>query len=127
MLDKVKARLAALGYTATENDDLLLTFSIDKVSNYIKNDCNVSAIPDGLLQIAIDMVISDFLQVKKSFAPDDLKNFDLSGAVKIIQAGDTQVTFGDTATDGNALLDAIISYLANYGKKQFSCFRKLRW
>lgn len=127
MLEQVKTRLQALGYSASSNDEILLTFSIDKVSNYIKNDCNVTEIPDGLKQVAIDMVISDFLQAKKTFAPEDLEKLDLSGAVKQIQAGDTTVVFGDGAADGSALLDAIISYYWNYGREQFSCFRKLRW
>ena len=50
MLEQVKTRLQVLGYSAiTANDNVLLTFSVDKVSNFIKNDCNVSKIPDGLL------------------------------------------------------------------------------
>ena len=128
MLEQVKTRLQVLGYsTITANDNVLLTFSVDKVSNFIKNDCNVSKIPDGLLNYAIDMVIADFLKAKKAFYPDELSNFDLSGAVKQIQAGDTNVVFADGAADGNALLDTIIDYFWKAGLEQLSCFRKLRW
>lgn len=128
MLEQVKTRLQMLGYsTISANDDALLTFSIDKVSNFIKNDCNVSNIPDGLLDYAIDMVIADFLKAKRAFSPDDLSGFDLSGAVKQIQAGDTNVVFADGTADENALLDAIIDYFWKAGLEQLSCFRKLRW
>ena len=70
MLEQVKTRLQVLGYSIiTANDNVLLTFSVDKVSNFIKNDCNVSKIPDGLLNYAIDMVIADFLKAKKELYP----------------------------------------------------------
>ena len=56
MLEMVKERLKSFGYELQEGDEIALTFSIQKVENTIKNDCNTPSIPDGLVNIAVDMV-----------------------------------------------------------------------
>lgn len=89
MLEKVKERLQSFGYTLKDGDEVILNFSIQKVENTIKNDCNVSSIPDGLVNIAIDMAIGEFLTAKKTFSPNDITGLDLDFAVKQIQTGDT--------------------------------------
>ena len=60
MLERVKERLESLGYVLKDGDEVILTFSIQKVENTIKNDCNVSSIPGGLENIAIDMAEVSF-------------------------------------------------------------------
>ena len=57
MLEMVKERLKSFGYELQEGDEFALTFSIQKVENTIKNDCNTPSIPDGLVNIAVDMDI----------------------------------------------------------------------
>ena len=47
MLDLVKERLQSFGYEIQDGDEILLNFSIQKVENTIKNDCNVFSVPDG--------------------------------------------------------------------------------
>lgn len=126
MLDEVKNRLTSMNYTVKASDEPLLAFSIDKVTRFICNDCNVEEIPEGLKPIAIDMVVGEFLLAKKTYYPQDLEGFDLTGVVKQIQAGDTNVTFADSSND-DSILTAYIDYLLNHGKDQFSCFRKIRW
>lgn len=126
MLDDVKSRLATMNYEVKASDEMLLAFSIGKVTQTICNDCNVSEIPDGLKYVAIDMVVGEFLLAKQTYAPDDLAGLDLSGAVKQIQAGDTAVVFAD-GTDDSAKLTSYINYLLSAGREQFSCFRKIRW
>ena len=49
MLDMVKARLQSFGYEIKDGDETILNFCIQKVESSIKNDCNVSSIPDGLV------------------------------------------------------------------------------
>lgn len=129
MLERVKERLQSLGYTVKDSDDIAINFAMQKVENTIKNDCNVSAIPDGLMNIAIDMVVGEFLMSKKTFAPDDLLNFNLDSAIKQIQEGDTNISFavGEGSKTDEQRLDSFIDYLLNYGRDEFITYRRFRW
>ena len=129
MLEEVKERLESFGYALKDSDEAILTFSIQKVENTIKNDCNVPSIPDGLMNIAIDMAIGEFLTAKKTFAPADLEGFDLEYAVKQIQTGDTNTVFatGEGSMTPEQRLTSSIHYLLTYGRAEFSCYRKIRW
>lgn len=129
MLKKVKERLQSFGYTLKDGDEVILNFSIQKVENTIKNDCNVSSIPDGLVNIAVDMAIGEFLTAKKTFSPNDIAGLDLDFAVKQIQTGDTNTVFatGESSLTPEQRLNAFVSYLLTYGRDEFSCYRKIRW
>ena len=129
MLDRIKERLQSLGYTVKDSDDIAINFAMQKVENTIKNDCNISAIPDGLMNIAIDMVVGEFLMSKKTFAPDDLLNFNLDSAIKQIQEGDTNISFavGEGSKTDEQRLDSFIDYLLNYGRDEFITYRRFRW
>ena len=128
MLEKVKGRLQAFGYEVQNGDDAIISFCISKVEATIKNDCNVSEIPEGLECIAIDMACGEFLTAKKTFSPKSIAGLDLNFAIKQIQTGDTNTVF---ATEGSQTaeqrLNSFISYLLTYGRDQFSCCRRLRW
>lgn len=129
MLEMVKERLKSFGYELQEGDEFALTFAIQKAENTIKNDCNVSSVPDGLMHIAVDMAVGEFLMAKKSFSPDNLAGIDLDYAVKQIQEGDTTTVFatGDGTQTAEQRLDTLINWLLTYGRDQFSCYRRLRW
>lgn len=129
MLERVKERLQSLGYTVKDSDDIAINFAMQKVENTIKNDCNISAIPDGLMNIAINMVVGEFLMSKKTFAPNDLLNFNLDSAVKQIQEGDTNISFavGEGSKTDEQRLDSFIDYLLNYGRDEFITYRRFRW
>nr|DAN19806.1 MAG TPA: head to tail adaptor [Caudoviricetes sp.] len=129
MLERIKERLQSLGYTVKDSDDIAINFAMQKVENTIKNDCNVSAIPDGLKHVAINMVVGEFLMSKKTFAPNDLLNFNLDSAVKQIQEGDTNISFaiGEGSKTDEQRLDSFIDYLLNYGRDEFITYRRFRW
>lgn len=129
MLDMVKERLQSFGYEIQDGDEIILNFSIQKVENTIKNDCNVSSIPDGLVNIAVDMAVGEFLTAKKTFAPDSIAGLDLDFAVKQIQTGDTNTVFatGEGSLTAEQRLNNFLNYLLTYGRDQFSCYRKIRW
>lgn len=129
MIDKVKERLISFGYTMQNGDEIGLSFAISKVESTIKNDCNISEIPDGLERIAIDMSVGEFLLAKKTFAVNDIAGLDLDTVVKQIQTGDTNVTFaiGDGNHTPEQRLDVLINYLLTYGREQFSAYRRIRW
>lgn len=129
MLERIKERLQSMGYAVKDSDDIAINFAMQKVENTIKNDCNISAIPDGLMNIAIDMVVGEFLMSKKTFAPNDLLNFNLDSAIKQIQEGDTNISFavGEGSKTDEQRLDSFIDYLLNYGRDEFITYRRFRW
>lgn len=128
--DTVKERLKSFGYEVkADSDGFALTFCIEKVRNTIRNETNQKEVPKGLEYIAVDRVCGEFLLSKKTFAPNDLANFDLDYAVKQIQTGDTNTIFavGDATMTPEQRLTAFINYLLSYGKVEFNSFRRLRW
>ncbi len=129
MLEQAKQRLRSFGYEMQGGDEALLSFSVQKAENTVKNDCNVTSVPEGLLNIAIDMAVGEFLTAKKTFAPDDITGIDLDLAVKQIQTGDTNTVFatGDASLTGEQRLTAFINFLLTHGQDEFSCYRRLRW
>lgn len=129
MLERIKERLRSIGYAVKDSDDIAINFAMQKVENTIKNDCNISAIPDGLMNIAIDMAVGEFLMSKKTFAPNDLLNFNLDSAIKQIQEGDTNISFavGEGSKTDEQRLDSFIDYLLNYGRDEFITYRRFRW
>lgn len=128
-IDDVKTRLQSFGYEFKIGDEVLINFSVSKVTNTILNDCNVSEIPDGLSNIAIDMATGEFLTAKKAFAPDDITGLDLDYAIKQLEEGDTKTTFavGEGTQTAEQRLDAFIVHLLTYGRDEFSCYRCIRW
>lgn len=129
MLDTVIERLASFGYTVTEADSWVIGFLIEKVENHIKNSCNILSVPDGLYQVAVDMVVGNFLFEKKAVNADSLAGIDLSAVVKQIQEGDTNVSFavGEGSKTPEQRLDAVISWLMTYGEKDFVTYRCISW
>lgn len=129
MTEKAKERLQSFGYEWENGDDAVLAFSVQKAENTVKNDCNVSAVPEGLMNIAMDMAVGEFLFAKKAFAPDEIAGLDLSTAVKQIQEGDTSITFaaGEGSLTDEQRLDNLITHLLNYGKDEFAHYRRLIW
>ena len=129
MLEQVRERLVSLGYALKDGDEALLAFSIQKVESTIKNDLNTPSIPDGLMHIAVDMAIGEFLLAKKTFSPDDLTGFDLEPAVKQLQQGDTNTVFatGEGTMTPEQRLTALIDRFLTDGRDEFACYRRLRW
>jgi len=129
MLEIVQERLKSFGYELQEGDEFALSFAVQKVENTIKNDCNTPSIPDGLVNIAVDMVVGEFLTAKKTFSPDSIAGLDLDIAVKQIQTGDTNTVFatGEGSLTAEQKLNTFLNYLLTYGKEEFSCYRKIRW
>ena len=123
MYSDIIARLESLGYLVHEGDELTLKFLIGKVTQTIKNECNVSAIPKGLWYIAVDMVCGEFLMMKKGSG--QLNGLDVDAAVRQIQEGDTSVTYA--IPDEQITLDWLIKHLMTDGQEQFLKFRRLAW
>lgn len=128
--EDVKNFLDKIGCVYTDDDYWLLKFCIGKITDTIKNECNVQSIPEGLQHIAVQMAVGDFLYNKKnSGMTDAFTNIDFTAAVKTIQEGDTNLTFaiGDGVLTPEQKLDNLISYLMSSGRGQFVTYRRLKW
>lgn len=125
--EKVKKLLSELGYTAQSSDDWFIGFCIDKVENTIKNDCNISIIPNTLVELEVDMVVGEFLMVKKNTGQLKIENIKLEVMTKAISEGDTRVEFN---TEGSLTdeqrVDSLIKHLLNR-KGELSSFRCIKW
>ena len=127
----VVMRLSALGVTLSSapssSDDMLLKHAIDKVTSHIKNQTNLSAVPNGLKEIAIDMVVGEFLLTKKSMGLLDVSSLDFDVVEKQVQDGDTNTVFAvSESTTPEAQFNAIINYL-QHNEIDFVKYRVLTW
>lgn len=127
----VVMRLSALGVTLSSapssSDDMLLEYAIKKVTNHINNQTNLTAIPSGLKEIAIDMVVGEFLLNKKAMGLLDIETLNFEAVAKQVQDGDTNVVFAVEANrTPEAQFDAFVLYL-QHGNTDFIKYRVLTW
>ena len=129
MLDKTVKRLEGFGYKLKAGDKAVLKFAVEKVTNTIKNECNVSMVPDGLMNIAVDMAAGEFLGAKKAFSAAEIEGLNLEIAVKQIQVGDTNTVFavGEGSLTPEQRFDLFVEHLLNYGRGELACYQKIRW
>ncbi|WP_144511593.1 hypothetical protein [Bacillus sp. FJAT-22090] len=128
MLLEIKKRLKSFGLSATMEDDYVLTFIIEKVTNHIKTQTNLMNIPVPLHHIAIDMVVGEFLMMKKSMGQLTIDGIDFGLVAKTVQDGDTTTTFAidkDNMTP-EASFNAFINYL-RHDTFNFIAYRVLTW
>lgn len=127
----VVMRLSALGVTLSSapssSDDMLLKHAIDKVTSHIKNQTNLSVVPRGLKELAIDMVVGEFLLTKKAMGLLDVETLNFEAVAKQVQDGDTNVVFAIEANrTPEAQFEAFILYL-KHSNTDFVKYRVLTW
>lgn len=121
MLKMAVKRLEELGYEVKGADSELLLFCKNKVENYIKNYCNLPAVPEGLIEIFIDRICGEFLFSKLRSGNLNPENFEDS-EIKSISEGDVSVTFSDSNKT-----EKLIEGLLRSGGGELNCYRKIRW
>lgn len=124
--EAVLKRLVSFGYTLKEDDAWTICFCIQKVENHIKNSCNILSVPDGLFNVAVDMVCGEFLFAMKQTGKLELGDLDLDGAITQIHEGDTTIQFGSGSSDEEKF-NSFVNYLMTEGEGDFVCYRKLKW
>lgn len=126
MKNDVIQRLASFGYTVILADDWMLDFIIQKVTSHILNSCNISSIPEGLHQMAVDMVVGEFLMGKKASGQLDESEILSSEAVSSIKLGDTEVRFAEGESDSQEL-DGLIAFLLKGYEADLTSYRCMKW
>lgn len=117
-------RLESFTYVIKEDDAFIICFNIQKIINTIKNMCNITSLPDGLIYIAVDMVCGEFIFNKKQ--TNSLGDeFDLDSALESVKLGDATVAF--TGATDEQKLNMLIDHLMNNGKSEFICYRRIKW
>lgn len=126
--EMVLRRLDSFGYEVTEADAFGIAFSVQKSEMNIKNDCNITEIPEGLYRTLCDMSCGDFLQVKYQTGKLNMADINIGGAIASISEGDTSITFenSNTNTDEGSFA-TLISELSNAGRGNLACYRRFKW
>ena len=124
------ARMAMLGYTATDEDKPGLEYMIAKCEAELLADINHKTLPDGLRYTLADMVAGNFLHDKLAAGALEIEGLDFSGSAKSITEGDISVTFAgpsDGAASAEASFCNTLDRLMHPSEKILGAFRRLRW
>ena len=124
--EAVLKRLVSFGYELKEEDAWSVAYSTQKVENRIRNSCNIHVIPDGLYNVAVDMVCGEFLLFKKQTGKLQLADLDLNGAITQIHEGDVTIAFASGMSDEEKF-NSFLNYLLHSGEGDFVCYRRLSW
>lgn len=103
--------------------DLAITNAVWRV----KNETNLTQLPEGLENVAVSIAAGEYLKWKKNTG--QLKSFDLQAAVKQIQEGDTTISFavGEGSLTPEQRLDQLIDSLINGRMRELYRYRRLAW
>ena len=127
LTELVLKRLDSFGYEPKEEDAFIIGFSVQKVENNIKDDCNITDIPEGITSIAVDMSCGEILDTLYRTGKLDVGNIALDGAIASVTLGDATVSFDNTTSDNSGTFTALINSLKNSGKGCFACYRTVKW
>ena len=127
LTELVLKRLDSFGYEAKEEDTFIIGYSVQKVENNIKNDCNVADIPEGLTNNAVDMACGEILDTLYRTGKLDVGGIALDGAIASVSLGDATVSFDNTASYNSGTFTALISALKDSGRGDFACYRTIKW
>jgi hypothetical protein len=126
MTDRIKERLASLGYKYEEADAFALELIQEKIRGRICHACNISEIPAGCMDAEIiDAVCGEFLAGKK--ASGNLSGIELEAVVKAITEGDTKVEFATGSAGAAEAFDAYITKLTTIDESALVAHRRLVW
>lgn len=123
--------LTALGYEMQPADDWLLDFCAEKVIHKITGACNLPELPEGLFQVAAQMIAGEFLFAKKGSGQLEGLDINFEAAVQQIQEGDTNIKFalgqGGGSQTPEQRFDRLVSYLQKGDERQVVRHRRLAW
>ncbi|GHU86433.1 hypothetical protein FACS1894198_6320 [Clostridia bacterium] len=124
--DDVIGRLTMFGYVVMPADEWMIDFTITKAEKKLKNDCSITEIPVELYEVVVDMIVGEFLFIKKLTNPDRIESLDLTPIAKQIAEGDTSVSFSVGSTPEETF-DSVVNYLMCGSNEQLAAFRCIKW
>lgn len=125
--EQVISRLKMLGYDATMDDYNHIEYELTKTTNYVKNYCNITEIPEILDYRIVDRICADFLYYKKNSG--SLEGFNYDAVIKSIKEGDTTIQYavGQGEDTAENRFDAFVKQLERGFDKWCTPHRRLRW
>ena len=121
--DKVVERLVSLGYNPTDEDVWMIAFTMQKANHHILNTINHSTIPEGLIEVFVDMVCGEVLLTMYQTGKLELDSLDLDGLILSVSEGDTSVSFDKEGSD-EAKLNNLLTWLMQGKGSDFLCYQK---
>lgn len=124
----VRERLESLGYEWKDGDEALLSLVVERIRDEVGSECARTDMPKGLESAAADIAEGEFLRMKYAAGAEDVRELAGSPAVKRIKIGDTETAFAVKDEDPTeTALEGLIRYLTERGRRELSCYRKIRW
>ena len=124
--EDVVRRLVSFGFVPIEEDAWMIAYSIKGTVNHVLNKINHSLIPEGLVEIVVDMICGEVLNAKFLSGQLDMAALDLDGMIQSVKEGDTQVNFSTDGSD-ETKLKGLLSWLIQGKGSDLLCYRKMRW
>lgn len=115
MLDQLKLLLGISG----EEQDAVLTFVLDAVTDLVLSYCNLDEIPPRLESVIVRMAADQFRSegYGQTAAPQ---------AAQSVTRGDVTVSYGSNSSAAAEITGAGKSLLDDY-RSQLNAFRRVRW
>lgn len=124
--EKTVERLVSFGFVPTDEDAWVIAFSTKGTVNHVLNQINDTAIPDGLIEVVVDMICGEVLNAKFLSGQLDLEGLDLDGMIQSVAQGDTTVSFNAAGSDESKLTN-LLDWLIKGKGCDLLCYRKMRW
>ena len=115
MLEKLKLLLGITG----EEQDAVLSFVLDTITDMVMNYCNLDEIPPRLENIVVRMAADQYRSegYGQAAAPQTAQS---------VSRGDVTVSYGSAASNTAEITGSGKSILDDY-RAQLNAFRRLRW
>lgn len=126
-VNTIKTLLPLYGYTASSDDNALITLCIQRVELYVLSWCNIKTIPPSLIPEMIDMVLGEFLYTKMNLGDLTEENMNFQRAITSITEGDTTVSWQNkNKSDFDYFLN-LVDTMRKGRKGILEHYRKLHW
>jgi hypothetical protein len=122
----VVERLVSFGYNPTEEDAWMIAYTTKGTVNHVLNEINHQTVPDGLIEVVVDMICGEVLNAKFLSGQLELNNLNLDGMIQSVTEGDTTVSFSAEGSD-ESKLKGLLSWLIQGKGCDLLCYRRMRW
>lgn len=124
--EEVKKYIESVGHEIVETDSFLISESIEKVKNKIRNKTNQKEVPQGLKYVWVNQSVGEFLNFKLKIGKLQMESLNFERMAKEITDAGVKVSYDDTMTTG-AKFESYLNSLLTYGEDQFYRYRRLVW